>query len=85
MAIFTVEQLGELRSALARNTATQSWTKPQVNAALQAIEDLMVQPSTRTAVSNAIEAAAPSVFDVAQKELLFAVWSLTYARRQGLI
>jgi hypothetical protein len=85
MAVFTAEQLGELRTAICRNTATQHWTKPQINAAIQAIEDLMVQPSTRTAVSNAIEAVAAGVFDVAEKELLFAIWSLTYARRQGVI
>jgi tellurite resistance protein len=84
MATLSEDERGELRSKLARSTATQHWTKPQVNAALQSIEDLMVQTSTRNAVGGAIESAAAGVFDNSEKQLLFAIWSLTYARRQGI-
>ena len=38
-----------------------------------------------TALSNDIEAAAPVVFANPQKELLFAVWCITFALREGLI
>jgi hypothetical protein len=85
MAVLDPNQLGELRSRMARNTASQTWSKSQFNAAIQAIEDLMFAGSTRTTVSNAIEGAAAGVFNTQQKELLFAIWSLTYAQRQGVI
>jgi hypothetical protein len=84
MAAFTPEELQELRSALARNTDAHHWDKPTVNNTLQVIEDFMQQTSTRQAVGNAIENAAPGVFNVAEKTQLFAIWSLTFARRQGL-
>jgi len=85
MATLDSDNLRELRSILARNTATQTWTKPQLNAALQAVEDQMASPGTRSAIGNAIEAAAPGVFTVPMKETVFAVWCITYARRQGLL
>jgi hypothetical protein len=85
MAALNQNEIGELRSLLAKNTATQTWTKAQFNAAIQAIEDFMQQPSTRNGIGGAIETAAPGVFDVTTKQLAFAIWSITYARRQGVI
>ena len=85
MAVLTSQELGELRSIMARNTASQSWTKPQVNAALQAIEDRMRLAATQTTIGNDIETAAPGVFNQAQKNQLFGVWCASAARRLGII
>jgi len=82
MAALTSEEQLELRSMLARVTAQQHWNKAQVNTAIQAIEDLMQQPATRTNIANAIETAVPGKFDGNEKQLLFSAWSVTYARRQ---
>lgn len=84
MAALTTEEQVELRSMLARVTAQQHWSKPQVNTAIQTIEDLMQQPATRNNIANAIEGAVPGVFDGQEKQLLFSAWSVTYARRQGI-
>jgi hypothetical protein len=85
MAQLTAEELGELRTRLNANTATQAWTKPQVNAALQAIEDRLRLAGTQTAIGNDIEAAAPGVFTPAQKQLLFGIWCVSAARRLGVL
>jgi hypothetical protein len=85
MAQFTSDQLAELRARLNANTATQSWTKPQVNAALQAIEDRLRLAATQNAIGSDIEAAAPGVFSAAQKQLLFGVWCYTAAKRLGVV
>lgn len=84
MATLTSAQLTALRNAAERNL-TVHYTKAQVGAALQAIDDQMQLAATRTAIGNAIEAAAPGAFSVAEKTTLFALWSLTFARRQGVL
>lgn len=73
MATITAGELLTMRRRAAEGAATQGWTKAQVNAALQAIEDLM-ETTGRTAINNAIEGAAPGVFSGAQKRLLFAAY-----------
>lgn len=85
MAAFTQEELGELRSALCRNTPTQNWSKAQVNAGLQAVEDRLRAPGTQNAIMNDIEAAVPGVFDTEQKRLLLGTWCTSAARRLGIV
>jgi hypothetical protein len=84
MAVFTSDQLAELRTRLNANTTVQTWTKPQVNAAWQAIEDFMMLTSTQNTLGGVIETAAPGGFNTAQKKLLFGVWCSTAARRLGV-
>lgn len=84
MATLTAAELQELRSVLTRNTATQTWTKAQVNAALQAIEDRIRLAGTQNTIAGDIEAAAPGVFSAGQKATLFGVWCLSAARRLGV-
>ena len=84
MANLTSEEGIELMRIINNNTAEQSWTKPQIRAAFQAIEDRVLAPGTKQAIANDIEAAAPGVFTGPQKELLFMAWTTIYARRQGL-
>lgn len=84
MATLNENELVELRSDMARNSATQTWSKQDFKAGVQAIEDFMLQSSTKTALLNAVEAAAPGAFTNQQKQDLFVMWSKTYARRQGM-
>jgi len=72
MAILTTDQLVQLRQMAAAEAATVTWTKPQVNAALQAIEDWW--EANRASLGTAIEAAAPGKFTVAQKKALGKYW-----------
>lgn len=83
MAALTVPQLTALRNAAERNVAVH-YTKAQLNAALQAVEDRMVLAATRTALAADIEAAAPGVFSAAEKQTIFALWCLTAAQRLGV-
>jgi len=85
MATLTSAQLVELMRHVNKNVAEQTWTKAQISAALQAIEDRMLLASTKTTISSDIEAAAPGVFDNNQKNILFAVWCITFATRQGVL
>ena len=85
MATFTSAQAGELMRMMNLNVTPQHWNKSQITAALQAIEDRMMSAGTRTTIANDIEAVAAGVFSGTQKEMLFAIWSVTYAMRQGII
>lgn len=85
MATLTANELAELRAYCVPNMGTAHWTKTNVNAALQAVEDRMQLAATKTAIGSDIEAAAPGVFSAAEKTKLFAIWAVTFARRQGII
>jgi len=61
-----------------------AWSKAQIGAAAQAVEDRLEQAGTQTAISNDIEAAAPGVFTGAQKRKLFLIVCLLKARQIGL-
>lgn len=84
MATLSASELQTLRQTMTRQFPP-TWTKPQVNAALQAIEDRVRLAATQTAISNDIEAAAPGVFNAAQKARLFGVWCVSAAARLGVI
>jgi hypothetical protein len=85
MAVLTDLERQELRAALCRNTTEQTWTRVQVDAALQAVEDRMRLTSTENAIGGDIESAAPGLFNAAQKRLLFGVWCVSAARRLGIL
>lgn len=93
MAQFSAADLAALRQAAVRNAlgTTIHWTKPQINSALQAIEDSVASVSNvgaktfNTYIGQAIEAAAPTVFSAAEKTKLFALWALTFAARNGVV
>ncbi len=91
MATLSGSDLATVRQGCAGTFAGVDYTKTQVNAALQAIEDTM---TTRTGVvgdlgktipqlvSAAIDAASsPYVFSNAQKKVLFAWWADTKFNR----
>lgn len=85
MAVLTEGQKTELRNLMAKVESPQTWTKAQLGAALQAVEDLMQLNATKTSISNAIEGAAAGVFTAAQKNKIFAIWAVTFAVRQGIL
>lgn len=71
MATITNERLAKHRQALSSKLSTVTWTKAQVNAAVQAVVDLLQSPSSRSAVSSEIETAAPGVFNATEKQEIF--------------
>lgn len=81
MAVLDSLQLAEVRRAYAdRRGPGVDFTKPQVNAAIQAIEDWF--EANRATLAAAIDAAtAPYVFPAAQKKLLAAMWLDHKSRR----
>jgi len=73
MATLTAPQLAELRRGIAPDVAAVNFNKPQVNAALQAVEDWF-ETTARTEIGAAIETAAPGVFTNAQKRVIAKYW-----------
>ena len=69
MAVLSPTQLAELRRGCAQDVAV-NYTKAQVNAALQAVEDWM-EATARAEIATAIELAAPGVFTGPQKKSIF--------------
>lgn len=90
MAVITVNDLEDLRRRAARNKSP-NWTKPQINAALQAIEDAMISTSNvgarsiKAQIGQAVEAVAAGVFNAAQKDELFVLWCMINAKRGGIL
>ena len=79
MAILSPADLATIRRAVT-SEGEVNWTKPVINAALQAIEDQW--EADRPRFANAIETAAPGVFTNAQKNRLGKHW-LTVKFRLG--
>ena len=73
-------ELVELRQRMARATPIVPWKKVAINAALQAIEDWF--EAERASLGQAIEAAAPGMFSIAQKKKLVAYWLEQKFRRE---
>ncbi len=80
MAILTPSELAAIRKKLARNR-TVTWDKPQINAAIQAIEDRL--QASKGTLNADIEAAAPGVFNAGQKRLIFANAAVRFAIGEG--
>lgn len=83
MATLTADQLTDLRQACANGQAIPvNYTKPQINAALQAIEDWM--EANKASLSQAINTATdPFVFTAAQKKELGRYWFKQKFERGG--
>lgn len=70
-----VNELSEMRRRVCDNTSFNGFIKPQINAALQAVEDFFELPATKTAISNAINGAtAPATMTALQKRYLVKIW-----------
>lgn len=91
MAILTVAQRAGIREYLARLRPNINYTKAQIDAALQAIEDRMTgttnvgNRSVKAVISLDVDGAAPGIFSVAQKDDLFLIWSDFNRRRGGIV
>lgn len=79
MATLTPEELRVIRNAIEKrvNGFGVNYTKAQINAAAQAIEDRL--QNSKTVLNNDIESAAPGVFNVPQKKLILAYVALRFA------
>ena len=85
MTTLTTDQLTPIHRYCERSFSVVGYTKPTINAALQAIEDVMtvrlilagdVGQAIPQIISGAVNAAtAPFVFSVEQKRALFAFWA----------
>lgn len=81
MAVLTANELAALRRDVARDLATVNFSKVEVNAALQGVEDWF--ELNRASLSTAINTATtPFVFSAAQKKLLVAYWLLLKAGKE---
>lgn len=74
MAVITSQKLAEVRQYCDKNGVV-NWTKPEINAALNAIDAWFDSAAVRTGISNAVNTAtAPKVFTAAEKLLLLRAW-----------
>ena len=68
--ILTIEELQNIRQGCA-STLPVNYTKTQINAAAQAVENLLT--NNASAISNAIDSAtSPFIFSNTQKKLIVA-------------
>ena len=86
----TPQERRRLRNAVEKvsndKNVPQTWTKNEINAAVEAIEDRWDAVGTQIAIGNDMEAAAPGVFTNAQKRYLAAFWLILRGERErGLI
>lgn len=85
MAILTRDELAELRQLATAQGAVANYTKAQINAAFQALEDLLEEATIKAAIAARIDTAtAPLVLTAQQKKRLFARFIAQKARREGL-
>lgn len=83
MAVLLPNELAELRQRAAGGQVVVDYTKPTINAALQAIEDWV--EANRAALGTAINTTtAPYVFSPAMKKRLFAHWCRQKFRRENV-
>jgi len=67
MAILNPTQLAQIRNGCEKVEPNINYIKPQINAAIQALEDYF-ENTARAGFGAAIEAAAPGIFTNAQKK-----------------
>ena len=87
MAVLTSTQLVEVQRGVVGSIkaagGTVNFVKPQVNSAIQAVEDWFV--SNALGLSTAIDTAtAPFVFLAAQKKRIIAHWLLMKFKMEGI-
>ena len=83
MAVLTSDQLATMRRQCALGE-TVTWTKSQIDTALQAVEDWY--ENNKTSLSTAITAATTLkgiTFTAAQQQKIGAFWFLQKASREG--
>jgi hypothetical protein len=90
MAVLTLTELVTARNFCEGRFRPVGYTKAQINAALQAIEDTMrtntisagqVGQTIQQIVSAAIDASSAFTWSIAQKKILFAIWAdLTFKK-----
>lgn len=77
MAVLTSSQLQQARQNLASDGNGIAYTKTQVNAGIQAIEDTMRGAAVQNALSSAIDTAMQGVtVGAALKRRMFREWAL---------
>lgn len=69
MAVLTDTELQARRRMMALDNIV-TWTKAEINSAMQAAEDHIEAASTRNGFRGEINAAAPGVFSVAERDLI---------------
>ncbi len=83
MAVLSAEELAELRRRVRTSVGNVTWTKPQINAAVQATENWF--EANRSSLVSAIDTAtSPHSFTGAQKKALVAYWMLQKFAREGV-
>jgi hypothetical protein len=71
MAILTPAQLDAVRQGFVREFGTATATRPQLNAAIQAVEDIFTGTTLQNAINNAINnATGANTLNATQKQLL---------------
>lgn len=90
MAALTTSELATSRNFCEPRFAPVTYTKPQINVALQAIEDVMrtttivagqAGQTIQQIVSAAVDASSAFAWSNAQKKILFAIWAdLTFKK-----
>lgn len=87
MATLTGTELVELRNGCEASVRTAgvaiAYTKAQINAAVQAVEDY-TETTARAGYGAAIEVAAPGVFNAAAKKRIVARYFQQKFRREGV-
>lgn len=85
MAVLTPTEKDEIRQAFAKPLEFNGgvvWSKSALNAAIQAVEDVLTGAQAQTAISNAIDAAiAPATMTNAQKRALAKMAYVSLGRR----
>lgn len=85
MAVLTAEQLAEIRRAVAAESDPPiTWTKAQIDAATQAIEDWWI--ANAVSLNTTINAATVPLgitFTIAQKTRIGKFWLLSKFQRGG--
>lgn len=74
MAVLDPTQLAKVRQRLAKDTTSQSWTKAEANAALQAIEDWWHKPAVQSSLNTDVVASSSFVWDTPQKKAALKHW-----------
>ena len=85
MAILSETDLQAMRRHMCLNYSVQGWTKADINAALQALENRMTLQSTLDLLASDIESAAPGKFNSDQKFKILGIWCISAAQRLGVL
>lgn len=84
MAVLTTAEKVRARRMLVEQFSESGFTKTEIDAVIQAIEDTMKGAPVQSAISSAIDGARPGL-SVGQKNKAFAIWALVFAESQGAI